>query len=92
MRERFWGGKTKEVLKLSKELEKRTNIDLKKGIIPVWHDESYLNKYFIEHKKDVYTYNPSYAYPQKRPILKPFKKKIVHMTGQDPNKLRYHKE
>jgi len=85
----FWGGKTKEVLNLSKELEKRTNADFKKDFIAAWHDESHLNKYFIERKKEVYTYNPSYAYPKKRPIPKPFKKKIVHMTGQDPNKLRY---
>jgi hypothetical protein len=84
----FWGGQREAVLILSKELEKRTNIDLKNGIIPEWHDESQLNKYFIENKKDVFTYSPLYAYPKKRPIQKPFKKKIIHMTGQDPNKLR----
>lgn len=85
----FWGGKGKEFLELSKELEKRTNQDFEKKVIALWHDESHLNKYFIERKEKVYTYDPSYAYPQKRPIIKPFKKKIVHMTGQDPNKLRY---
>jgi len=84
----FWGGRTKEVLELVKELAKRVNKDLEKNIIARWNDESHLNKYCIERKKDIYTYNPSYAYPMRKPIPKHFKKKIVHMTGQDPNKIR----
>jgi hypothetical protein len=84
----FWGGKTKEVLELTKELTKRVNKDLKKNIIARWNDESHLNKYYSERKKDIYSYNPSYSYPMRKPILKPFRKKIVHMTGQDPNKIR----
>jgi len=74
----FWGGQSNSILKLSKELEKRINKDLKENFIAKWHDESHLNKYFVENKHLVYTLDPSYAYPEFKPIPKPFKKKIVH--------------
>jgi len=74
----FWGGKTSSVLKLIKTLNKRTDNDLKKKVIAIYHDESHLNKYFIENKKLFHIYNPSYAYPNARHIPKPFKKKIIH--------------
>lgn len=84
----LFGGETKSFLKFSKELDKRIKEDLKEEIIAQWHDESHLNKYVIENKDLFHTYNLSYAYPEKRPIPKPFKKKMIHMSGQDPNKLR----
>lgn len=74
----FWGGKTKEILEMIKELEKRINIDLKKGIIAKWHDESQMNKYFIEKDSQVRILDPSYSYPELKPIPKPFKKRFVH--------------
>jgi len=75
----IWGGKKEYILPLISELERRTDIDLKNNIIPLWHDESQLNKYLVERKNLVHTYNPGYAYPEKRMIPKPFKKKIVHI-------------
>ncbi len=75
----FWGGKTDYILKLIKELEKRIDQDLKNRIIAKWHDESQLNKYFIERKSLVHILDPSYAYPELKPIPKPFKKRIIHM-------------
>ena len=78
----FWGGKTSSVLKLIKILNKRTDKDLKKNIIAVFHDESHLNKYFIENKKLFQVYNPSYAYSKSRHIPKPFKRKIIHFHNK----------
>jgi len=78
----FWGGRSEYFLKVSKELEERTDKDLEKNIIAKFWDESFLNKYFIENKNLVYTYDPSYSYPATRPIPGPFKKKIVH--DEDP--------
>ena len=44
------------VFKMCKEVCDMVEIDLKSNIIPQWHDESYLNKWCIEHtnlvKKD----------------------------------------
>ena len=78
----FWGGKTSSVLKLIKTLNKRIDEDLKKKIIAIFHDESHLNKYFIENRKLFHIYNPSYAYPNSRYITKPFKKKIIHFHNK----------
>lgn len=83
----FWGGQTNDILKLLKELEKRTDIDFKNNVIAKWHDESHLNKYFIERKHLVHTLNPSYTYPENKPIPKPFKKRIVHIL-KNPDKVR----
>jgi hypothetical protein len=47
----LWGGKVPDVLEMIEELESRVNEDLKNNVIAVWHDESHMNKYFIENKK-----------------------------------------
>lgn len=83
----FWGGQSKELLELLKELEKRIDIDLKKGIIAKWHDESQINKYFIERKNQVHILDPSYSYPELKPIPKPFKKRFIHALHTDIKKL-----
>lgn len=75
----FWGGKRDEFLELIRELEKRIDIDLSKNIIARWHDESQVNKYFIERKHLVHTLDPSYIYPELKPIPKLFKKKFIHL-------------
>lgn len=80
----FFGGKTKELLELSKELDKRVKEDLKKNIIAKWHDESQLNKYIIENRDMFYSYAPDYAYPEKRIIPKPFVKKMIHVGKYNP--------
>jgi len=46
----FWGGKTSEILIMCATIQDRIDIDLSKNIIAVWHDESHLNRYFIDHK------------------------------------------
>jgi len=42
----FNGGKVEELLEMSKILSKNIDTDLEKNLIPVWHDESYLNWYY----------------------------------------------
>jgi hypothetical protein len=38
-----WGGPTKKVLEMCRELASRTTLDKNQGIVAVWHDESHLN-------------------------------------------------
>ncbi|MFA5085966.1 MAG: hypothetical protein WC482_06340 [Candidatus Omnitrophota bacterium] len=83
----FWGGQTEEVLKMSKELERRIDDDLSRGIIAVWHDESHLNKYFIENKNKVYTYHAGYAYPVVLSGKLSCRKKFIHLL-KDHDKMR----
>ncbi|MCM0717987.1 alpha-1,2-fucosyltransferase [Parabacteroides sp. W1-Q-101] len=44
----FYGGRTSEMLALAIWCAESTRIDLSNGIMALWHDESYLNKYLLE--------------------------------------------
>jgi hypothetical protein len=69
----FNGGSSEEFLKMSKILDDMINVDLSNGIIPVWHDESALNWYYLN--KTPLLMESSYAYPEDWII--PFNKKII---------------
>lgn len=58
----FNGGKTEDFLDMSKVLVDKMDLDLSKGIIPVWHDESAINWYLVN--KDPHVLPPTYAYPE----------------------------
>jgi len=76
----LWGGKVPEVLNMIGELESRVKKDLEKNVIAVWHDESHLNKYFIENYDKVNTLGPEYAYPEVFSGYCDFEPKIVHLA------------
>ncbi|WJZ48322.1 glucosyltransferase [Synechococcus phage DSL-LC02] len=76
----LWGGKVPEVLDMIDELESRVKKDLEKNVIAVWHDESHLNKYFIENYGKVNTLGPEYAYPEVFAGYCDFEPKIVHLA------------
>jgi histo-blood group ABO system transferase len=46
----FNGGYSNEYLKMAKHISNNINIDYSKGLIAVWHDESHMNRYFIDNK------------------------------------------
>lgn len=58
----FNGGRTKEFLEMSETLSKNVDEDLKKNLIPVWHDESYLNWFYSKKNPLLMSYN--YIYPE----------------------------
>ena len=43
----FFGGDSKSFIEMAKNISNSIDIDLKNGIIAIWHDESHLNKYFL---------------------------------------------
>ena len=79
----LFGGTKDACLKMSKQLQENIDIDLNKDIIALWHDESHLNKYFLNNPPK--TLDPSYANPEAFYI--PFNKKIIQL---DKNKLGGH--
>ncbi len=83
----LWGGKVPDVLELIEELSIRTNQDLEKSVIAVWHDESHLNKFFIENKNRVNILGPEYAYPEVFSDYCDFNPKIVHLAKDNS---KYH--
>lgn len=70
------GGRTFEYLKLSEKLSKNIDVDLSKDIVAVWHDESHLNRYFLDHKPK--QLDSGYACPEEWNL--PFEKKIVQIS------------
>lgn len=69
----FSGGTSSKYLELSRIGEDMIEQDLKNGIMPLWHDETFLNYYFINNPPDI-TLSPSYHYPQdNQEIIKKWK-------------------
>lgn len=59
----FSGGTTEKYLELSKWCSDMIDKDVANGIIPIWHDETAINRYFLDHEPSVIL-NPSYHYPE----------------------------
>jgi len=76
----LWGGKSSKVIELLDELESRINQDLDNGVVAIWHDESHLNKFFIENKEKVNTLSPSFAYPEVFSGACDFPAKVIHLS------------
>lgn len=70
----FYGGKAASVLTMAETITQNIQTDLDKNVIAVWHDESHLNRYFINHKPTVIL-NPSYCYPESWKL--PYPKKLL---------------
>ncbi len=84
----LWGGKVPEVCAMIDELEARVNRDLENNIVAVWHDETQINKYFLERIDDVHTFGPEYAFPEVFEQHCTFEPKIVHLAKDNS---KYHR-
>lgn len=76
----LWGGKVSNVLGMIEELKRRINEDLENNVIAIWHDESHINKFFIENKDLVNILGPEYAYPEVFSEYCNFEPKIIHLA------------
>ena len=76
----LWGGKVPYVIDMIEELDSRTKDDKSRNVIAVWHDESQINKFFIENKSEVHTLNCQFAYPEVFSEHCNFEPKIVHLA------------
>jgi histo-blood group ABO system transferase len=81
----FHGGTRDEFLKLASTMYQNIMRDLEHNFIAVWHDESHLNRYFIDNVPTIIL-NPSYCYPGNKRIAYP--KKLVAL---DKNHAEYRK-
>jgi len=76
----FIGGRAKEFLKMSKELEQNIDYDMSINYMAIWHDESHTNKYYAHTPPK--KLSPAYSYPESR-NLPGIPRKIVQV---DKNK------
>ena len=84
----LWGGKVPHVCAMIDELEARVNRDLENDIVAVWHDETQINRYFLERTNDVHTFGPEYAFPEVFESQCNFSPKIVHLAKDNS---KYHR-
>ena len=63
----FNGGTSQAYLKMSEVLDNRIQRDLKENVIALWHDESHLNRYFIDLQPPPRVLDPGYAYGEQWP-------------------------
>ena len=76
----FYGGKREHVLKLFETTSTNITIDLARGVIASVHDESHLNRYFIDHEPAL-VLNPSYCHFES--WQSPYPKKLIAFDKLD---------
>jgi histo-blood group ABO system transferase len=79
----FNGGTSKSFLEMSNIIKERVDKDLENNIVAIWHDESQMNRYFVDNEPKVLS--PSYCYPESWNI--PFDKKLLALD-KDHKKIR----
>ena len=80
----FNGGSSESFLKMSEHIRNNVDLDSSNSIIAVWHDESHLNRYLVDHKPAI-ELTPSYCYPESWDL--PFEKKILALD-KNHNQIR----
>jgi len=70
----FYGGTALEFLRMCNLCSRNIQDDLENKYIAIWHDESHLNRYFIDNPPTV-VLSPSYCYPEKSNL--PHKKRLL---------------
>lgn len=70
----FYGGNKDNFLKLLSITSENIRKDLDNRIIAIWHDESHLNRYFVDFPPTI-KLDPSYCYPESWNI--PFCRKLL---------------
>lgn len=81
------GGGNKAFMELVDTIDNMTEQDLEKGIIPIWHDESYLNRYILDRENVKilgweYLYYEEYVFPYEKRIVLRKKKNKGRYRGQ----------
>ena len=76
----FNGGSSVGFLKMSHILADRIKDDLYRGIIAIWHDESHINRYFVDNPP-TRILDPSYCYNESMKL--PFDKKLLSLTKNE---------
>jgi histo-blood group ABO system transferase len=76
----FNGGTSYEYLTMAYKLAKNIETDYSNGVIALWHDESHLNRYFINNKPTK-VLNSSYCYDERKTFEElPFEKKLLALS------------
>ena len=75
----FYGGSRDNFITLLENITQKIQTDLNHNIIALWHDESHLNRYFIDHEPSCIL-NTSYCYPEGWSLSNPPKLVALHKS------------
>jgi len=64
-------------LEVAERIKQMINRDQQRGIVAVWHDESYMNRYFIDNKPSLIL-DPSYCFPDTKNPARAVEWRINH--------------
>lgn len=73
----FNGGTSSEYIKMARTISSNIEHDTANGIVAVWHDESHMNRYFIDNPPTKIL-DPGYCYGESMNI--PFKKRLLALN------------
>ena len=59
----FNGGKTERFVEMSETIASRVNQDLERDVVALWHDESHMNRYFIDNPPTL-SLDPNYCFAE----------------------------
>lgn len=79
------GGETEAYLKMCHILKDNIDKDLQNNIIAIWHDESHITRYAIDHP-EAKILPPSYLYPEE--YVMPYNKHIL-VRKKNKNRIRF---
>jgi len=80
----MWGAVGSSIEHMVNTMKNNVDADLKNNIIAVWHDESHLNKFIVDHRNESAVLTPSLAYPENWNL--PVNKLAIH---KDKNMVEY---
>tara|TARA_R100000808_G_scaffold12465_1_gene31015 strand:+ start:1359 stop:2054 length:696 start_codon:yes stop_codon:yes gene_type:complete len=80
----FNGGTASEYLKMARVLADNIDTDFKNDIIALWHDESHMNRYFIDNPPTL-ALDPGYCFGEGHPL--PFKCRLLALN-KDHHEIR----
>lgn len=89
----FYGGSTLGFFEILKKCLDIIYQDLSKGHIPVWHDESCLNRFFYERGDLVHVLTPDYCFPENHAdndyrLIRDMKPKIIAVCKKNHDEIR----
>lgn len=76
----FWGGPRHAVEELTAEILRLMDIDQNQNVVPVWHDESYLNSWVAKNPEKFRTLPPSFCWTDTAGYLNMYQRVIVAVT------------